>query len=194
MSQRMSQKKLILSYYMRHPNRDIKTHKVVDWALVEWQKMTGEPLRDPDRAIRSLYSDGVLVKKGKALYCYDPEAVKERKFREFTQQQKDEIFRRDDYSCVICGLGRAAGHEIHADHICSRQEGGESTIENGQTLCATHNFRKKAYSQTESGKRMHIRLYELAKKKGDKKTMAFCRALLEVYDEFGVNGHIEWKP
>ena len=190
----MSQEKLIFSYYKENPNRDIPHKEVVDWATAEWLKRTGNIFRDPDRAIRKLHGKGMLIKKDTGVYRYDPEAVKERKLREFTQQEKDDIFRRDDYRCVVCGLGRKDGHKIHADHIRPRQHGGESTIDNGQTLCATHNFRKKTYSQTESGKRMQIRLYELAKKKGDEKTMAFCRALLEVYDEHGINGHIEWEP
>ena len=191
----MSQKQLILSYYMRHPNRAIPTAEVVDWVLVEWQKMAKKPLRDPDRAIRSLYSDdGVLVKKGKALYCYVPKAAKGRKLRVFTKQEKEKIFRRDKYRCVICGQGRKEGHELHADHIRPRQHGGKSTIDNGQTLCATHNFRKKTYSQTESGKRMLILLYGQAKKKDDEPTITFCRDLLAVYDKHGVNGHIKWKP
>ena len=194
MSQKISQKKFILSYYMRHPNCDIPTSEVVDWAVPEWEKLNRGPLRDTDRAIRLLHSEGMLVKRAKGVYCYDPEAVKERTFREFTPQEKEAIFRRDNYRCVACGKGRADGLDIQADHIRPRELGGDSSIENGQTLCAPHNFRKRAYSQTESGKRMLIRLYELAKKEGDKDTMDFCRDVLKVYDEHGVNGHIEWKP
>ena len=43
----------------------------------------------------------------------------------------------------MCGGGRAEGVEIHADHIKAKEFGGKAEIENGQTLCAQHNFQKK---------------------------------------------------
>ena len=114
-------------------------------------------------------------------------------FEDFTQIQKEAIFKRDKHQCVFCGLGEREGIEIQAGHIKPRDLGGESTIENGQTLCAQHNFQKKNYKQTESGKRYFIRLYELAKSKNDKQLQIFCAQVLEVYEKNQVNGHIEWK-
>ena len=68
------------------------------------------------------------------------------------------------YKYVICGRGKADGVEIQADHIKPKELGGKAEIENGQTLCAQHNFQKKYYKQTETGKKFFIRLYEVAKK------------------------------
>ena len=85
------------------------------------------------------------------------------------------------------------GIDLHIDHIKPRDKGGEATIENGQTLCSTHNFRKKNYKQTESGKKMFIRLYEKAKLLNDLETMNFCAEILEVFEKNGVNGHIKWN-
>lgn len=102
-------------------------------------------------------------------------------------------FKRDDYKCVICGLGVKDGVEIHADHIKPKDFGGKAEVENGQTLCSPHNFRKKNYKQTETGKKMFIRLYELARKIDDKETMQFCAEVLEVFEMNDVNGHIEWN-
>lgn len=42
---------------------------------------------------------------------------------------------------------------LHVDHIKPKDQGGEATIENGQTLCSIHNFQKKNYNQTETGKK-----------------------------------------
>ena len=94
---------------------------------------------------------------------------------------------------MICGRGRTDGVEIQAGHIKPKELGGKAEIENGQTLCAQHNFQKKYYKQTETGKRMFIRLYELAKKNDDKKLMKFCEDVLEVYEKDNINGHIVWK-
>ncbi len=111
----------------------------------------------------------------------------------FTSKQKKEIFKRDDYQCVICGLGMKNGVELHADHIKSRAHGGESTIENGQTLCSTHNLMKKSFKQTETGKKMFIRLYDLAKKEKNKELKYFCEDILKIYHKHNINGHIQWK-
>lgn len=83
--------------------------------------------------------------------------------------------------------------EIHADHIIPKDKGGKAEISNGQTLCSEHNLRKKNYKQTETGKRMFIRLYDLAKAKGDNDLKRFCAEILEVFERNDVNGHIEWK-
>lgn len=40
---------------------------------------------------------------------------------------------------------------------------------------------------------MFIRLWETAKKIGDKKTQKFCEEILKIYETFNVNGHIEWE-
>ena len=94
---------------------------------------------------------------------------------------KEEIFRRDNYRCVVCGLGRKDGVEICADHIIPKDRGGTNTVENGQTLCAKHNLIKKNYSQTEAGKRCFIKMYEVTVKKGDTKTINFCRQIFNTY-------------
>ncbi|MDQ7027442.1 MAG: HNH endonuclease signature motif containing protein [Anaerolineae bacterium] len=187
-----TQADLILEYYKAHPKQDIPHAEIVDWAVAEYKRRTDSIFRDPDRAIRKLHQNGYLVKVKKGVYRYDPDTVHVRTLEDFTAEMREEIFRRDNYRCVICGLGRENGVEIHADHIKPKDKGGKATLENGQTLCAAHNFRKKNYSQTESGKRMFIRLYESAASINDEGMMAFCRDILAVYDKHDINGHIEW--
>jgi 5-methylcytosine-specific restriction endonuclease McrA len=127
------------------------------------------------------------------VYRYDPEAAGRVALDDFTPEQKQAILERDQYRCVICGKGLADGVELHVDHIRPRYLGGRSEIENGQTLCAQCNFRKKVYKQTETGKRMFIRLLQLAEKEGDQQMVAFCREVLRVYEKHGVNDHIHWE-
>ena len=107
----------------------------------------------------------------------------------FTPTQKEQIFRQDNYRCVMCGKGRENGVEIYTDHILV----GQSITDNGQTLCRTHKFWKKNLNQTESGKKMFIHLYELAKAAEDEEMVEFCRHILETFEEHDINGHIEWK-
>ena len=189
----VSQMNLIMEYFKKHPGKEIPHPEIVDWVVAEFKKRTGKVFRDPDRGIRTLSQDGQLIKIKKGVYKYDPDFVSNKELEEFTPKQKEEIFRRDNYKCVICGRGKADGVEIQADHIKPKELGGKAEIENGQTLCAQHNFQKKYYKQTETGKRMFIRLYELTKKNKDKDLTNFCEQVLKVYEKNNINGHIVWK-
>ena len=187
------QKDLIVEFFKKNPNRDIKHPEIVDWVVATYKKRTGNVFRDPDRAIRQLAQSGFLIKIAKGIYKYDPEKAHKRELEDFTAAQKEIILKRDGYKCVICGRGKKDGVELHIDHIKPKDFGGEATIENGQTLCAQHNFIKKNLNQTETGKKMFIRLYELAKSEKNEEFMNFCADVLETYEKHDINGHIVWK-
>lgn len=183
----------LLMEYFKKSNRNINHPEVVDWATREWLKRTGRVFRDPDRGIRSLSQHGLLIKVAKGVYRYDPDLVQNKELEDFTEAQKQEIMKRDNYRCVVCGGRREEGVELQVDHIKPKDKGGKATIENGETLCSTHNYLKKNFKQTESGKRFFIRLYESAKAIDDSKMQDFCRQILEVYEKNKVNGHIVWE-
>mgnify|MGYP001068238996 FL=1 len=192
--QRKTIRELVQEYFQQHPNTDLPHGPVVDWVTEQWRLQGNEtPPRDPWRVIRHLHQEGWLIKVRKGVYRYDPEAAGRVALDDFTPEQKQAILERDQYRCVICGKGLADGVELHVDHIRPRYLGGRSEIENGQTLCAQCNFRKKVYKQTETGKRMFIRLLQLAEKEGDQQMVAFCREVLRVYEKHGVNDHIRWE-
>ncbi len=189
----MNQSDFLLNYFKQNPNRDIPHKEIVDWVNQEYPKQFGKPLRDPDRAIRKMSQSGSLIKVAKGIYKYDPEYITKPHLEDFPSSLKQKILERDDYKCVICGLGKKNGVELHVDHIKPKDLGGLAILENGQTLCASHNFLKKNYKQTEFGKKMFIRLRDSAIVQGDDKIVKFCEAILNVFDEFDINGHIEWK-
>ena len=111
----------------------------------------------------------------------------------FSAVVKKQILLRDNYSCVRCGKSKANGVELHVDHIKPTSLGGKGTLENGQTICSPCNMFKKSYNQTESGKRDFLRMLEIATKENDQQTIDFCKSILETYERFGVNCHIEWR-
>jgi 5-methylcytosine-specific restriction endonuclease McrA len=188
-----SQLDLLMEYFRKNPNRNIPHPEIVDWATSEWAKRTGKVYRDPDRGIRSLHQKGYLIKVKKGVYHYNPSVVNKRHLEDFTASQKATILKRDQYKCVICGRGKKDGVELHVDHIKPKDLGGKATISNGQTLCSKHNFIKKNLKQTETGKKMFIRLYELAKKEKNNDLKKFCSDILETYEYHDINGHIVWK-
>lgn len=188
----ITQEELVKEFYLKNPNREIQHKEAVDWLTDEYKKRTGEVFRDPDRSIRKLSQSGFLIKIRKGVYKYDPDYVENRQLEDFTPSEKKAIFERDGYKCAVCGLGVKDGLELHVDHLIAKDKGGKAEISNGQTLCSIHNFRKKNYGQTETGKKMFIRLQELSAEIGDEKILEFCEEVLKVYDRLGINGHIEW--
>jgi len=186
-------KDLLVEYFKSHPKQDITHGPAVDWVEVQYQKLYNKKPRDTWRSIRNLHESGFLIKVKKGVYRYDPEFVLEKELEEFTAEQKALILERDEFRCVRCGRGKRDGVELHIDHIKPKSLGGRAIIENGQVLCAQHNFMKKSTKQTETGKKMFIRLYELAKSEGDEKLINFCNDILKVYELHQINGHIVWK-
>ena len=61
------QKDLIIEFFKKNPNRDIKHPEVVDWVVATYKKRTGNVFRDPDRAIRQLAQSGFLIKISKGV-------------------------------------------------------------------------------------------------------------------------------
>ena len=103
MAKKQSQLDLLMEYFKKNPNRDIPHPEIVDWATSEWTKRTGKIFRDPDRGIRLLHQKGYLIKVKKGVYHYNPDVVNRRQLEDFTASQKEEILKRDQYKCVICG-------------------------------------------------------------------------------------------
>lgn len=56
-----------------------------------------------------------------------------------------QIMKRDNFKCVLCGASPAKNPtiELHIDHIIPWSKGGESTIDNLQTLCSVCNLGKR---------------------------------------------------
>ncbi|MFH1408170.1 MAG: HNH endonuclease signature motif containing protein [Patescibacteria group bacterium] len=186
-------KDLLIEYFKAHPKEDMSHGPVVDWVETRYKRLYDKKPRDTWRSIRNLHEIGFLVKVKKGIYRYDPDAVKQRELEDFTSEQKEYILKRDGYKCVVCGRGIREGIELQIDHIKPKYLGGKSVMENGQTLCAQHNFIKKTLKQTETGKKMFIRLYELAKSEGNENLKKFCADVLETYEKYGINGHIVWE-
>ena len=193
MMKKPSIKDLIKEYFIAHTRQDLPHGPVVDWVEAKYMELQGRKPRDIWRSIRGLHQEGFLIKVRKGIYRYDPDAVTQRTLEDFTPYQRRIILERDGYKCVTCGRGRKDGVDLQVDHIKPRDLGGEATIDNGQTLCAEHNLRKKRFNQTETGKKMFILLYDLAQKGDDKQLMDFLTDVLETYESHGINDHIRWK-
>ncbi len=194
MSKKPSLASLVFAYFEDRPYVELTHDDWVDEIMRQYEVLHGRTPRDPWRAARKLHEEGKLQKVKKGVYKFDPYLVYDANLEEFTEQQKQAIFTRDDFRCVECGKGKEHGVEIHVDHLIPKSKGGRAIIDNGQTLCSEHNFLKKTMDATTSGKRLFMRLYEKASQDNNIKYLKFARSVLELYDEHDVNGHIEWDP
>lgn len=183
---------LVLAYFEQRPYVELAHDDWVDEIMRQYEELHGRTPRDPWRAARKLHEEGKLQKVRKGVYKYDPYLVHEVKLEEFTEQQKQAIFARDEYKCAICEKGPEHGVELHVDHYVPKSKGGRAIIDNGITLCAEHNFLKKNMDATTSGKRLFMRLYEVSLREENEKYIRFSKAILDLFDEHDVNGHIDW--
>jgi len=67
-----------------------------------------------------------------------PPATRTRRRRELGEEEKEQVKRRDEYKCLCCGA-RGRGVRLRVDHIVPYALGGETSLENSQTLCSTCN-------------------------------------------------------
>jgi len=191
-----SQKEFVMDWFRKNPNREIPSSEFKVAIESAYEKKYKKRFEDVDRQIRRLNQDGFLIKIRKGVFKYVPGQEHHRQLEDFTESQRKLILQRDDYKCVICGMGKAEGLDLQVDHIKPKKLGGKAEISNGQTLCAKHNFIKKVSSQTETGKKMFIRLLEASKvseEPNKDELVAFCEDILLVFEKHGINGHIEWK-
>ena len=64
--------------------------------------------------------------------------------RDVNLQLRFKVFQRDNFKCCICGRSPATtqGLELQVDHIKPWSKGGETTLDNLQTLCRDCNLGK----------------------------------------------------
>lgn len=167
-------------FFEANPNRDLKQEEIV--AAILKQRPDAQ---DPWRAVRKLYQEGWLIKVDKGVYKRVPGWQGKADDEHFAPAVRDAIYARDRSRCVVCGNGPHSGHEIHADHVRPRHLGGESTLENGQTLCSEHNLLKKTYGTFDFYAHLVARLEQEARAADDQKNLAMLGRILAILKENG---------
>lgn len=181
---------LALEFFLEHPGEEVHHDTVVPWIVGMYQARFGKFCKDPDRAIRKLHDMGLLQKVSKGIYCFDPEKVINNDLFDFDEATKKAVKDRDNWKCVVCGKGLAEGVELQVDHIKPRSLGGDGSLDNGQTLCGSHNYRKNKLDQISMGADMFKRLQKAAKKSAtddpeeSARVIEFCSKVLDLYAAF----------
>ena len=68
--------------------------------------------------------------------------AKPRRKRELSEAEKTQVKKRDGHQCLCCGA-KGKGIHLQIDHIIPYELGGETSVENSQTLCSVCNRDKK---------------------------------------------------
>ena len=181
---------IAFEYFLERPDVNVQHDDVVPWIEGMCHKRLGTNCKDPDRAIRKLHDMGLLIKVGKGIYRFEPNAIASHILEDFDESMKEAVKKRDNWRCVVCGLGEKDGVELQVDHITPRSKGGQATVDNAQTLCGSHNYRKNKLGQLEFGADMFRRLRKNAKAVSDAyadsdAVIKFCDEVLELYKKFG---------
>ena len=132
----------------------------LEWGrLYETYKKTPYDPKAVSKKVQELYADPyVKTRKGIFEYvlggCEDTKLLQVRVFDEATKKavyRKQTIFAAENRisNCPLCALGNNANKtkpyhisEMDADHVSAWSKGGETTIENCEMLCKTHNRAK----------------------------------------------------
>ncbi len=101
--------------------------------FIEWanSEASGEPIQGSTKPIAEQMPTA-------------PKSRTEADCREARPGLRFKVFMRDHFRCVTCGRSPAThlNSELHADHIVSAFDDGETTLENLQTLCQDCNLGK----------------------------------------------------
>ncbi len=54
-----------------------------------------------------------------------------------------QVLKRNNFTCLNCGSRGESSDDLHADHIIPEYKGGETSLNNLQTLCRKCNFSKQ---------------------------------------------------
>ena len=91
-------------------------------------------------------ANGCDVWLRKCPVCQPATRAKNRKStsRTISDKLRYQVLKRDCFKCCACGASPAkeVGVELHVDHIIPWSKGGETTLDNLQTLCSHCNLGK----------------------------------------------------
>lgn len=134
-------KSFFLSFHTRWKESDPEDTDMVVFVSNRQQSLVNLQMRD--MVFRQLFFE----------YCSEHQIevkTKDEK-RAFSEAQRIKIYRRDKGMCQQCLAEKKPEKEAlvswsyyQADHVVPHARGGETSVENAQVLCATHNQRKGA--------------------------------------------------
>ena len=82
--------------------------------------------------------------KAEVVLCKKLENFRHKTPRDVNYKLRFKVMQRDNFKCCICGNSPAKNPdiELHIDHVVPWSKGGETVVDNLQTLCSICNLGK----------------------------------------------------
>ena len=107
------------------------------------------------------------------------------KQKAFSTQQEEDIKKRDNYRCMMCG---APVEYIDTIMPPDALQNKANILRNGIAVCEKHYHNQEGFHYKDMGKSMFLELYEIAEAQHDK-TKNFCRDVFKTYEKHGIDEH-----
>lgn len=121
-------------------------------SAISWRKCADLVMFRQKAEIVASYQDGTPA--AIRLLVRTPDPNRWLRKTDNTRYVKNNVFIRDDHTCVYCGYRSVSGKNLTIDHVVPRSRGGNSTYRNCVTACKTCNNFKDCYTPEEAGMRM----------------------------------------
>ncbi len=109
-------------------------------------KISAKPYKRRFRTWNNALSEFVIFANAEELRASNAEPIVSKKLtpRSADLRLRFRVLKRDDFKCCACGKSPSAfpGLHLHVDHIVAWSDGGETILENLQTLCEPCNLGK----------------------------------------------------
>ncbi|BAY63037.1 type III restriction enzyme res subunit [Calothrix brevissima NIES-22] len=134
----------------------VEKEKLFDFSIGRMGEYIKKEFNDPHKLWKTFYKN--VERFDRAVY----EAIRNREkrdtiiiprkpdtvepdIRELTEAEKEQIKKRDGCTCLCCGAKEGIKVRLQIDHIKPVSVGGETSLENSQTLCSICNNFKKSH-------------------------------------------------
>lgn len=127
----------------RQPTRKDLTIKNSEYSVYAYERYFGG-IYNALCALIKLVNSARKYKSNHIYSAYNRKEKKNKTTRDVNYAQRFKVMERDDFTCVKCGRSPATekGVRLEVDHIIPYSKGGETVIENLQTLCRECNIGK----------------------------------------------------
>ena len=184
MNKNPSQAEFVMAHFKKHPRQALALDDWTDDLARQYKAQTGYTARHFRSVARRLYGDGRLERVGRGVYKYDPDVIPKPRFSGFTAKQKRAIRQRDEYRCVVCGLGSAHGVRLYVDFLDPNLPDRAADIVNGAIFCLRHSPGKKNLTLLEMIMMDLDTLSEQVKNAESSRKLGFYEEIVEICEKY----------
>jgi hypothetical protein len=138
---------VLWQHFGRQPRRNDLTNKISKFSQGPYNRRFGSWTAALESFVKYANDSESIPQSPESLTS---DSSKKRTPRDPSLRLRFKVLLRDRFSCRQCGASPATtiGVELHLDHIVPWSKGGETTLENLQTLCSKCNLGKSNLDQT----------------------------------------------